>query len=110
MSRSRLRGSQGWSADVTARLVEPPLARRRRLREKKSKQGKRALEVDRSGSLVNLERAAKRLRLAHADERVLSVQHWNLEKAILAMRRAGVSGIVTNLCASEHRRVTKQRS
>ena len=109
MSRSRSRGSQGWSGDGHAQPIEPPAARRRRIKQMKSKRGKRALEVDRSGSLKQLERAAKRLRRADADERVLSVQHWNLDKAIEAMKRAGVSGVVTNLCASEHRRVEKQR-
>lgn len=109
MSHSRARGSRGWSGDWTAQIYEPPAARRRRLKEQKTKRGKRALEVDRSGSLKHLERAAKRLRQADASERVLCVQHWNLDLAMEAMRRAGVTGVVTNLCASEQRRVEKRR-
>jgi len=96
-----------WSDDTpdfSEYLVEPPLARRRRLKLK-DKEARRALEVDRSGSVVNLERAAKRLRSAHAAARVLRVPHWDMEKAVEAMKLAGVSGSVSNLCGSQHMRV-----
>lgn len=109
MSQTRSRGSLGWSGDWTARVTEPTAARRRRLKQEKARRDDRALEVDRSGSLRHLERAAKRLRHADAYERVLCVQHWNLEKAMEAMRRAGVEGLVTNLCASELRPVSTKR-
>jgi hypothetical protein len=109
MARSCWRGSQGWSGDYAAQGGEPPLARRRRLKQEKSRQRKRAVEVDRSGSVGHLERAAKRLKHADANERVLCVQHWNLDKAIRAMQRAGVDGVVTNITASELRRVSARQ-
>ena len=109
MSRSLVSEYQGWAVDWSSRPVEPRAARRRRIKQEKSRAGGRAVEIDRSGSMKQMERAAKRLRHADASERVLCVQHWNLDKAMEAMRRAGVEGVVTNLCASEQRRVHLRR-
>lgn len=78
---------------------EKPLARRRRLRDR-GKEGKKALEVDRSGSSAHLEKAAKRLRAAHVEDRILRAPQKDLAKAVIAMQRAGVSGVVTNLSGS----------
>lgn len=85
-------------------LFEPALARRRRLAQH-AKDGKKALETDRTGSPRHLERAAKRLRHVKAVDRVLFVPQWDMAKAELAMRRAGVSGAVSNLCGSQRKRV-----
>lgn len=104
MARSRSLRSFEWGDDAPDLLTEPPAARRRRL-DLKAKDGKKAQEIDRSGSVVNLERAAKRLRSAHAEDRVLRVPQWDMAKAIKAMERAGVSGAVSNLCGSQHKRV-----
>lgn len=82
---------------------EAPRARRRRLRSRSGE--RRVQEVDRSESVAQLERAAKRLKVAHAAERVLVVPQWNMDKAIEAMKRAGVSGVVTNLCGTRKQRV-----
>ncbi|GAN00498.1 hypothetical protein U91I_04164 [alpha proteobacterium U9-1i] len=89
------------------RLSEPPLARRRRINQK-AKDGKRAIAVDRSGSPRHLERAAKSLKHVNAQSRVLRVPHWDMEKAEAAMRAAGVSGSVRNLCGSQSKRVKKR--
>ena len=89
------------------RLAEPPLARRRRLNQK-AKDGKRAIAVDRSGSPRHLERAAKSLKHAPAERRVLRVPHWDMDKAEAAMRAAGVSGSVRNLCGSHSVRVRRR--
>jgi hypothetical protein len=86
-------------------FAEAPRARRRRLKARSS--GRRAEEVDRSGSLNHLERAAKRLKAARAAERILVVPQWNMDKAVEAMRRAGVTGVVTNLCGTRKQRVAK---
>ncbi len=94
-----------WAPDAPA-FTEPPLARRRRLK-RKAKDGKRALEIDRSGSPAHIERAAKRLKHARAENRVLRVPQWDMDKATAAMRRAGVSGSVSNLCGSQSVRVRK---
>ena len=95
-----------WSDDEFAQpyFSEPPLARRRRLAQQ-AKDGKKALEIERSGSIVNFERAAKRLKHACAENRVLRVPQWDMEKAVKAMRDAGVNGSVSNLCGSKFTRV-----
>lgn len=106
MARSRLqRRSFEWSDEFEApSLGEPALARRRRLAEQ-AKDGKKAEAIDRTGSVKHLERAAKRLKWVKAEDRVLYVPHWDLDKAEAAMKRAGVSGAVSNLCGSARRRV-----
>lgn len=113
MARFESRGFRGandnWSGAWTAPIGEKPAARRRRLKQEKGAHRKRAIVIDRSGSEKRLERAAKLLRSVDSHERVLVVQHWNVEKAVRAMERAGVSGIVTNICRSETRRVEKRR-
>jgi hypothetical protein len=101
MARARMR--YDWDAPFDEALEEPPLARRRRL-DKQAKDGKRAIEVDRSGSVIHMERAAKRLGALNAADRVLRVPHWDMDKAIEAMRRAGVRGRVTNLGDSVQKR------
>jgi len=80
--------------------VEP--ARRRRLAQRKREE-EEAEEIDRSGSARHLERAAKRLKHAHAADRVLYVPQWDMAKAETAMRKAGVTGAVSNLCGSKRR-------
>ena len=108
MARSRSRGSRGyndsWGGDWIA-PQEKAAARRRRLKQEKTKRRTRAVVIDRSGSERHLERAAKLLRSVDSHERVLVVQHWNVEKAVRAMERAGVTGMVTNICKSETRKV-----
>lgn len=85
-------------------FFEPALARRRRLAER-AKDGKKALEWDRTGSDRHLERAAKRLKHVKAIDRVLFVPQWDMAKAELAMRKAGVTGAVSNLCGSQRKRI-----
>jgi hypothetical protein len=106
MARARMR--HDWDAPFGEVLEEPPLARRRRL-DKQAKDGKRAVEVDRSGSVIHMERAAKRLGAMNAADRVLRVPHWDMEKAMEAMARAGVRGRVTNLCDSVQKRTKSRR-
>jgi hypothetical protein len=89
-------------------FFEPALARRRRLAEER-KDGKKALEWDRSGVDRHLERAAKRLRHVKAVDRVLFVPQWDMAKAEIAMRRAGVTGAVSNLCGSQRKRIRGRR-
>lgn len=87
---------------------EPDLARRRRMAER-ARDGKKAQEVDRSGSERHLERAAKRLKHVKAEDRVLYVPQWDMAKAENAMRKAGVTGAVSNLCGSQRKRVRAGR-
>jgi len=87
---------------------EPDLARRRRHAERERGE-RRAEEVDRSGSLRHLERAAKRLKHVDAIDRVLYVPQWDMAKAEIAMRKAGVSGAVSNLCGTRRKLVRAGR-
>jgi len=85
-------------------MGEPALARRRRLAAEE-KEGRKAREWERSGSDKSLERAAKRLKHVKAEDRVLYVPQWDMAKAEIAMRKAGVNGLVSNLCGSQMKRV-----
>lgn len=105
MARARMR--YDWDMPFDEVMEEPPLARRRRL--DKAKDGKRVVEVDRSGSVIHMERAAKRLGAMNAADRVLRVPHWDMDKAIEAMQRAGVRGRVTNLGDSVQKRAKTKR-
>lgn len=89
-------------------FFEPALARRRRLAQQ-AKDGKKAEEIDRTGSVKHLERAAKRLKHVKAEDRILYVPYWDMEKAEEAMRKAGVRGAVSNLCGSQRKRVNGRR-
>lgn len=88
--------------------LEPDLVRRRRAAERK-RDGLRAEEVDRSGSTRHLERAAKRLKHVNAVDRVLYVPQWDMAKAEMAMRKAGVTGAVSNLCGTRRKVVKSGR-
>lgn len=87
---------------------EPDLARRRRYAQREREE-RRAEEIDRSGSARHLERAAKRLKHVNAVDRVLYVPQWDMAKAEMAMRRAGVSGAVSNLCGTRRKVVSARR-
>jgi hypothetical protein len=109
MSRANVLRYADWSGDAPDHyLVEPKAARRRRFAQL-AKEGKRAQVVDRSGSVHQLERAAKRLKSANTEDRILRVPQWDMDKAIEAMRKAGVTGAVSNLCGTKKTRVKLAR-
>jgi hypothetical protein len=89
-------------------FFEPALAKRRRL-AREAKDGKKAEQIDRTGSEKHLERMAKRLKHAKAEDRILYVPYWDMEIAERAMRKAGVNGAVSNLCGSQKKRVKTGR-
>jgi hypothetical protein len=110
MAQSRRKHRYSDRADVppdNLLFFEPALARRRRLAQQ-AKDGKKALEWDRTGSDRHLERAAKRLKHVKAMDRVLFVPQWDMERAELAMKRAGVTGAVSNLCGSQRIRIRRR--
>jgi hypothetical protein len=88
--------------------LEPDLVRRRRHAQRKREE-RRAEEIDRSGSSRHLERAAKRLKHVNAVDRVLYVPQWDMAKAEIAMRKAGVTGAVSNLCGTRRKVVKNGR-
>ena len=105
MARSRGRmGEDVWSLVPS----EKPLARRRR-HKRLEKDARVARAVDRSGSPAHLEHSAKKLRAARAGERVLRTPQKDMALAIAAMERAGVTGIVSNLCGSRRKKVRRKR-
>jgi hypothetical protein len=87
---------------------EPDRMRRRRHAEQ-AREERRAEEVDRTGSLRHLERVAKRLKHVDAVDRVLYVPQWDMAKAEMAMRKAGVAGAVSNLCGTRRKIVRVSR-
>jgi hypothetical protein len=89
-------------------FFEPALAKRRRLAQQ-ARDGRKAEEIDRTGSVKHLERAAKRLKSAKAEDRILYVPYWDMHKAEEAMRKAGVTGAVSNLCGSQRVRIKGRR-
>jgi hypothetical protein len=89
-------------------FLEPDMLRRRR-NAQRERDHRKAEEIDRSGSTRHLERAAKRLKHIEAADRVLYVPQWDMAKAELAMRKAGVNGAVSNLCGTRRKRVTSGR-
>ncbi|MBI1251247.1 MAG: hypothetical protein GC189_07235 [Alphaproteobacteria bacterium] len=103
MGRARTWHTHAYDV-IEEAFTEPPAARRRRL-NKAAKDGKKAQVVDRSGSAAHLEHSAKQLKSANAEARVLRVPHWDMRKAEEAMRKAGVNGIVSNLCGASRKQV-----
>jgi hypothetical protein len=88
---------------------EPDRVRRRRNAER-AREERHAEVIDRSGSERHLERAAKRLKHVDIADRVLYVPQWDMAKAELAMRKAGVTGAVSNLCGTRRKLVRSGRS
>ena len=68
-----------------------------------SKSGKRATEVERSGSSSNLEKAAKRLNARRSTQKVLQVPEKHMAKAAKAMKDVGVTGTVKNMSGTKRR-------
>ena len=69
--------------------------------------GKRATEVERSGSSRRLEAAARRLRSSGARQKVLQVPQWHMRAATKAMRKVGATGTVKNMGGTKRQRVRR---
>lgn len=70
---------------------------------------KKAVEVEKSGERTRLEEAARRLRDSRKQQKILQVPTWDMEKAVEAMQKVGVSGTVKNLSGSRRCSVKKSR-
>jgi hypothetical protein len=86
--------------------TEKPLRRRRRLDAATSH---RATEIERSGDLAALKRAARRLRDSGKRQKVLQVPQQDMAKAVQAMRDVGISGTVKNMGGTKRRSVRKRK-
>jgi len=64
---------------------------------------RRAYEVERSGNMQRLVKAAERLARSNRPQRILQVPDGDMSKATQAMRQAGVCGTVTNLTGTRRR-------
>lgn len=80
--------------------TEAPLPKNRRL-DAITENGKRATEVERSGNLALLEKAARRLAASGAPQKVLQVPQNDMPEAAAAMRKVGVPGTVKNLSSTK---------
>lgn len=90
----------GWGMDDVFGAEEAKARLRKRREDRAQFDGKKAKAVDRTGSAAHLERVAKSLKTQAADKRILAAPQRDMGKAIEAMKRAGVSGVVSNLCGS----------
>lgn len=66
---------------------------------------KRATEIERSGTMSGLEKAAKRLKDSGKKQKILQVPQKDMNKATKAMRNIGVSGTVKNMSGTKRRSV-----
>jgi len=71
----------------------------------KTKSGKTATEVERSGDPARLKQAAARLKASRAKQKVLQVPQKDMNTAAEAMKKAKVSGSVKNMGGTKRRSV-----
>lgn len=83
--------------------TEVPLTRNRRL---DAATRKRATEVERSGNMNSLKKAARRLRDSGKPQKALQVPQHHMDKASKAMRDVGVNGTVKNMSGTKRRSVS----
>lgn len=86
--------------------TEVKLSRNRRL-DAATKQ--RATEVERSGSSVGLQKAARRLRDSGKSQKVLQVPQHHMPQAREAMRTVGIRGTVKNMSGTKSAHVPSKR-
>jgi len=70
-----------------------------------TKSGKKATEVERSGTSAGLEKAAQRLKMKRSKQKVLQVPQKDMPKAVQAMKKKGVKGTVKNMSGTKRRSV-----
>lgn len=69
--------------------------------------GKRATEVERSGSPQALLKAAERLKESGSPQKVLQVPQKDIPKAVQAMKKIGITGTVKNMANTKRRSVLR---
>ncbi len=88
--------------------TEVPLPGGQRL-DALSQGGRRATEVERSGTRAGLNAAARRLRKSGAAQKVLQVPQKDMDAAARAMRDAGIGGTLRNMGNTKRRRVRRPK-
>ena len=86
--------------------TEAPLRGNRRLDA--ATPGK-AIEIERSGAMAGLEKAAKRLKDSGKPQKVLQVPQKDMAKAAKAMRKIGAGGTVKNMSGTKRCSVPKKK-
>jgi hypothetical protein len=70
----------------------------------------KAIEVERSGSMKGLEKAARRLKASKKPQRVLQVPQKDMDMAAQAMRNLKMGGTVKNMGGTKSRSVRPKKS
>lgn len=70
---------------------------------------KKATEIERSGSMSSLEKAAKRLKDSRKKQKILQIPQKDMVKATEAMIKVGTSGTVKNMSGTKRRSVSKKK-
>ena len=86
--------------------TEVPLPGNRRL---DAATPRRATEIERSGDLAKLVKAAKRLDDSNRIQKVLQVPQKDIPKAVEAMKQVGTSGTVKNMGGTKSVSVPKKK-
>jgi len=86
--------------------TEVPLKGNRRL-DAASK--RKATEIERSGNMDGLKKAARRLKASRKPQKVLQVPQKDICKAVQAMKNVGVGGTVKNMSGTKRRSVPKKK-
>ena len=69
----------------------------------------KAIEIERSGTLAGLEKAAKRLKDSGRLQKVLQVPQKDMARAAKALKNVGVGGTVKNMGGTKRRSVSKKK-
>lgn len=85
--------------------TEAPLRGNRRL---DALTPRKAIEIERSGTMAALEKAAKRLKDSGKPQKVLQVPQKDMAKAAKAIQNVGISGTVKNMGGTKRRSVKKK--
>lgn len=80
--------------------TEVPIGRGRRL-DALSPSGKKATEVERSGTTQGIKKAVSRLKARRASQKVLQVPQGDMPKATKAMKTMKVKGTVKNMTGTK---------
>ena len=86
--------------------TEAPLRGNRRL---DAVAPRKAIEIERSGTMAGLEKAAKRLKDSGKPQKVLQVPQKDMAKAAKAIQNVGISGTVKNMGGTKRRSVSKKK-
>lgn len=89
--------------------TEVPLPGNQRL-DALTQGGRRATEVERSGTSAGLAAAARRLKKSGAPHKVLQVPQKDMDAASKALRAVGIGGTVKNMTGTKRRSVRPSKS